>query len=90
MKRLILIAITMIFSSALVHAYDYENQRSKQARDSGKLLTEPKQKEIQSKKQKTNKIKLRDEKRRKNLEKRKINRSMGIVNKQSNIKDVTH
>ena len=36
MKRLILIIIMLIFSSALVHAYDYENQRRQQARDSGK------------------------------------------------------
>ena len=55
MKRLILIAITMIFSSALVHAYDYENQRRLQARDSGKPLTETKQKETQSTKQKKQK-----------------------------------
>jgi hypothetical protein len=55
MKRLILIAITMIFSSALVHAYDYENQRRLQARDSGKPLTKTKQKETQSTKQKKQK-----------------------------------
>lgn len=87
MKKLILIAITMIFSSALVHAYDYENQRRLQARDSGKPLTKIKQKEILSTKQKKQKT----EQRRINLEKRRANRLRGawrgrtISNKQPDI-----
>lgn len=87
MKRLIMIAITMIFSSALVHAYDYENQRRLQARDSGKPLTETKQKETQSTKQKKQKT----AQRRINLEKRRANRLRGawrgqnISNKQPDI-----
>ena len=81
MKRLILIAITMILSSALVHAYDYENQRRQQARDSGKPLTETKEKETQSKKQKKQKT----VQRRKNLEKRRANRMRGIRNNQPDI-----
>lgn len=81
MKRLILIAITMIFSSALVHAYDYENQRRQQARDSGKPLTETKQKETQSKEQ----IKQKTVQRRKNQEKRRASRIRGIRNNQGDI-----
>lgn len=87
MKRLIMIAIAMIFSSALVHAYDYENQRRLQARDSGKPLTEAKQKETQSAKQKKQKT----AQRRINLEKRRNNRLRGawrgqnISNKQPDI-----
>lgn len=80
MKRLILIAITMMFSSTLVYAYDYENQRRKQARDSGKLLTAPKQKETHSKEQKAKEKKLRAKQHKMNLEKRRSNRSMGMVN----------
>ncbi len=79
MKRLILIAITMMFSSALVHAYDYENQRRQQARDSGKPLTKPEQKETQSTKQKKQKT----VQRRKNQEKRSASRMKGIRNKQA-------
>ena len=85
MKKLILIALTMIFSSALVHAYDYENQRRKQARDSGELLTVPKQKETQSKRQKAKEKKLRAKQHRMNLEKRRSNRSMGMVNDRKGI-----
>ena len=81
MKKIILITITMILSSSLVHAYDYENQRRKQARDSGKLLTTPKQKETQSKVQKAKEKKLRAKQHKLNLEKRRSNRSMGMVNK---------
>lgn len=87
MKRLFMIAIAMIFSSALVHAYDYENQRRLQARDSGKPLTETKQKETQSAKQKKQKT----AQRRINLEKRRANRLRGawrgqnISNKQPDI-----
>jgi hypothetical protein len=81
MKRLILIAITMILSSALVHAYDYENQRRQQARDSGKPLTKTKQKETQSTKQ----IKQKTVQRRKNLEKRRASRVRGIRNGQGDI-----
>lgn len=66
----------MIFSSALVHAYDYENQRRQQARDSGKPLTETKQKETQSKEQ----IKQKAVQRRKNREKRRTSRTRGIRN----------
>lgn len=90
MKKLILIAITMIFSSALVHAYDYENQRRLQARDSGKPLTKIKQKETLSTKQKKQKT----EQRRINLEKRRANRLRGawrgrtISNKQPDIINV--
>ena len=77
----------MIFSSALVHAYDYENQRRLQARDSGKPFTETKQKDTQSKKQK----KQKPAQRRINLEKRRANRLRGawrgttISNKQPDI-----
>ena len=81
MKGLILIAITMIFSSSLVHAYDYENQRRLQARDSGKPLIETKQKETQSTKQKKQKT----VQRRKNLEKRRASRWSKIRNNQPNI-----
>jgi len=87
MKRLILIAITMVFSSALVHAYDYENQRRQQARDSGKPLTETKQKETLSTEQKKQKT----EQRRLNLEKRRASRLRGawrgwtISNKQPDV-----
>ena len=81
MKRLILIAITMIFSSALVHAYDYENQRRLQARDSGKPLTKTKQKETQSTKQKKQKT----VQRRKNLEKRRASRWREIRNNHADI-----
>jgi hypothetical protein len=82
MKRLILIAITMIFSSALVHAYDYENQRRLQARDSGKPLTKIKQKETQSTKQKKQKT----AQRRKNREKRRDSRRSQIRNNRPDIK----
>jgi len=81
MKRLVLIAITMIFSSALVHAYDYENQRRQQARDSGKPLTKAKQKKTQSKDQK----KLKAAQRAINLEKRRASRIRGIRNNQGDI-----
>lgn len=69
-----------MFSSTLVHAYDYENQRRKQARDSGKLLTAPKQKETQSKEQKAKEKKLSAKQRKMNLEKRRSNSSIGKVN----------
>ena len=81
MKRLILIAITTMFSSALVHAYDYENQRRQQARDSGKPLTTIKQKETQTIKQKKQKT----AQRRKNYEKRRASRIRGIRNNQGDI-----
>lgn len=81
MKKLVLIAIVMTFSSALVYAYDYEEQRRLQARDSGKLFTEPKKKETLSKGQRKQKV----VQHRKNLEKRRANRIMGIKNNQGDI-----
>lgn len=80
----------MILSTALAHAYDYENQRRQQARDSGKPLTEEaKQKENQSAKQiKQKAVQLRKQKtiqRRKNQEKRRASRIMGIRNNQGDI-----
>ncbi len=81
MKRLILITIMLIFSSTLVHAYDYENQRRQQARDSGRPLTKVKQKETQNKDQK----KLKAAQRGINLEKRRASRIRGIRNNQGDI-----
>ena len=81
MKRLILITIIVLFPSTLIHAYDYENQRRLQARDSGKPLTKVKQKENQSKEQK----KLKAAQRAINLEKRRASRIRGIENNQGDI-----
>lgn len=81
MKRLILVAIVMALSSALVYAYDYEERRRLQARDSEKLLTESKQKETLSKNQKKQKV----VQRRKNLEKRRASYIRGIENNQGDI-----
>jgi Ni/Co efflux regulator RcnB len=54
MKRLILIALVMTLSSALVHAYDYEAQRRLQVRNPEQLLKEREreQEETQSNEQK--------------------------------------
>ncbi len=86
MARLILIALVMTLFPALVHAYDYENQRRLQARDSGELsLQEPKQKEIQDINQQNKLTKLKIEQRRKNRAQLRLNRKMGRGNYPGNI-----
>lgn len=81
MKKIVLSAILMLLSSTFVQAYDYENQRRQQARDSGEPLTKPVNKEIISKDQK----KLKAIQRRKNIEKRRNSRIRGIRNNQGDI-----
>lgn len=81
MERLLLIALIMILFSPLVHAYDYDNRRKLKARDSGELsVQEPKQKQIQSIKEKNNISKLKIEQRRKNRARLRLNRKMGRGN----------
>jgi len=81
MGRLILIALVMTLFPALVHAYDYEDRRHRQARDSGQLsLKEPKQKEIQGINQKNKIAILKTEQRRINQAKLRLNRKMGRGN----------
>ncbi len=86
MGRLILIALVMTLFPALVHAYDYEDRRHRQARDSGQLsLKEPKQKEIQGINQKNKITILKTEQRRINRAKLRLNRKMGRGNYPGNI-----
>ena len=81
MRKLVLFAIVMLLPSAFVQAYDYENQRRQQARDSGEPLTKPVLKENISKDQK----KINAILRKKNIEKRKNSRIRGIRNNQGDI-----
>jgi len=86
MARLILILLVMTLFPALVHAYDYEDRRHRQARDSGELsLKEPKQKEIQGINQKNKIMKLKTEQRRINRAKLRLNRKMGRGNFPGNL-----
>lgn len=81
MKGLILIALVMTLFSPLIHAYNYDDQRRRQARDSGQqALKEPKQKQTQSIKQKNKIAKQKTEQRRQNRKKLRLGRKMGLGN----------
>lgn len=81
MNRLILIVLVMIIFAPLVHAYDYNNRRHLQARDwKEQSEKEPKQKQIQSIKEKNKITKLKTEQRRSNQEQLRLNRKMGRGN----------
>lgn len=81
MKGLILIALAMALFSSLIHAYDYNDQRRRQARDSEQqVLKESKPKQTQSIKQKNKIAKQKTEQRRQNREKLRLRSKMGRGN----------